>query len=79
MILYVNVIFSQVEYHRKVRENRVRQSELDNIDGIGEVKKKALLQKFKSVKKIKEASIEELCEVPGINESLAKKILLELE
>ncbi len=68
-----------IEYHRKVRENRVRQSELDNIDGIGEVKKKALLQKFKSVKKIKEASIEELCEVPGINESLAKKILLELE
>lgn len=67
-----------IEYHRKLRENRIRQSELDKVEGIGEVKKKALLKKFKSVKKIKEASIEELCEVEGINEALAKKILLSL-
>lgn len=67
-----------IEYHRKLRENRIRQSELDKIEGIGEAKKKALLQKFKSVKKIKEATIEELCEVHGINETLAKKILIEL-
>ena len=39
------------------------------------MKKKALLQKFKSVKRIKEASIEELCEVDGINEAIAKRIL----
>ena len=67
-----------IEYHRKLRQNRIKYSELDNIDGIGEIKKKALLKKFKSVKKIKEASVEELCEVEGINEALAKKILFKL-
>ena len=48
-----------IEYHRKLRENHIRQSELDKVEGIGEVKKKALLKKFQSVKKIKEATIEE--------------------
>ena len=38
----------------------------------------ALLKKFKSVRKIKEATIEELCEVDGINEELAKKIFFGL-
>lgn len=68
-----------IEYHRKLRQNRVRASELDKIDGIGEKKKNALLQKFKSVRKIKEATVEELCEVSGINEELARKILYTLE
>ena len=67
-----------IEYHRKLRQNRLRYSELDGIEGIGEVKKRALLQKFKSVKKIKEASVEELCEVEGISEELARKILFKL-
>ena len=67
-----------IEYHRKLRDNKIRQSELDKIEGIGEAKKKALLKKFKSVKKIKEATIEELCEVEGISLSLAQKILLSL-
>lgn len=67
-----------IEYHRKLRQSKLRHSELDSIEGIGEVKKKALLQKFKSVKKIKEASIEELCEVEGISEELARKILFKL-
>lgn len=64
-----------IEYHRKLRENKIRKSELDDIFGIGEVKKKALLKKFKSVQKIREASVEELCEVDGINEELARNIL----
>lgn len=68
-----------IEYHRKLRQNRVRESELDRIDGIGEKKKKALLQRFKSVRKIKEASVEELCMVDGINEELARRILYTLE
>jgi excinuclease ABC subunit C len=62
-----------------LRQSKVRYSELDKIEGIGEVKKKALLQKFKSVRKIKEATVEELCEVEGINEALAYKILYSLE
>ena len=68
-----------IEYHRKLRQNRVRESELDKVDGIGEKKKKALLQRFKSVRKIKEASVEELCMVDGINEELAQRILYTLE
>ena len=50
-------------------------SELDEITGIGEVKKQALLKHFGSVEKIKEASIKELMEVKGISEAIAKKIL----
>ena len=68
-----------IEYHRKLRQNRVRESELDKVDGIGEKKKKALLQRFKSVRKIKEASVEELCMVDGINEELAQRILYTLD
>lgn len=64
-----------ISYHRKLRDKALTQSELDEIEGIGEVKKKALIRKFGSVKKIREASVEELMEVKGINEELAKKIL----
>ena len=67
-----------IEYHRKLRDSKIKYSELDKVEGIGEMKKKALLQKFKSVKKIKEASVEELCEVPGISKELAIKMLTSL-
>jgi excinuclease ABC subunit C len=63
-----------IEYHRKVREKRITKSSLDDIKGIGEKKKIALLKKFGSVEKIKQASIEEIAKVPGINEELARKI-----
>ena len=64
-----------IEYHRKVRDKEITKSKLDNIFGIGEVKKQALLKHFGSVDKIKEASISELMEVKGINEELAKGII----
>jgi len=67
-----------IEYHRKVRDKEMTRSKLDDIEGIGEKKRTALLKKFGSVNKIKEASIEELTKVKGINESLAKKIKDEL-
>ncbi|MBR6253476.1 MAG: excinuclease ABC subunit UvrC [Clostridia bacterium] len=63
-----------ISYHRKLREEKIRKSELDEIPGIGEKRKKALMDKFKSVKRIKEASIEELCKVDGITRELAIKI-----
>ena len=63
-----------ISYHRKLREKAVKKSELDDIPGIGEVKKKALLKHFGSVEKIKQASKEELMEVKGITEKLAEKI-----
>ncbi|MBR3250040.1 MAG: excinuclease ABC subunit UvrC [Clostridia bacterium] len=63
-----------ISYHRKLRDKQMSKSELDDIPGIGEVKKKALLKEFGSVEKIKKATIEELMQVSGINENLAKKI-----
>ena len=63
-----------ITYHRKLRDKSITKSELDEIDGIGEVKKKALLKQFGSVEKIKQASIEELIQVKGITKELAIKI-----
>ena len=64
-----------IQYHRKLRDKEITKSELDNINGIGNVKKQALLKKFGSVEKIKKANVQEIMEVDGINEILAKKIL----
>lgn len=63
-----------ISYHRKLRDKAITKSELDDIQGIGKVKKQALLKKFGSVEKIKQASIEELMEVKGINKELAEKL-----
>ena len=67
-----------ITYHRKLRAKSITKSELDEISGIGEVKKKALLKQFGSVEKIKQASIEELKEVKGITKELAQKIKKEI-
>ena len=63
-----------ITYHRKLRDKEITKSELDEVSGIGKVKKQALLKKFGSVKKMKQASVKELMEVKGINEELAKKL-----
>ena len=68
-----------IEYHRKIRDKEMTKSKLDYIEGIGEKKRTELLKKFGSVKKIKEATIEEISSVKGINEKLAEKIKRELE
>lgn len=67
-----------IEYHRKVRDKEMTKSKLDYIDGIGEKKRTELLKKFGSVKKIKEATVEEIASVKGINNALAEKIKKEL-
>ena len=64
-----------ISYHRKLRDKALTKSELDSIKGIGEAKKKALLKKFGSVEKIKNASIEELMEIKGITRNLAETIM----
>lgn len=68
-----------IEYHRKLRDKEMTKSSLDVVEGIGEKKKQALFLEFGSVKEIKNASIEELKKVKGINEELAKKIKESLE
>lgn len=67
-----------ISYHRKLRDSDITKSDLDNIEGIGEVKKLALLKHFGSVEKIKNSNLDELTKIKGINESLAQKILDEL-
>ena len=63
-----------ITYHRKVRDKQITKSELDDVKGIGEAKKKALLKSFGSVEKIKQASLEELMKVKGITEKLARSL-----
>ena len=63
-----------ITYFRKVHNKNMLNSKLDEIEGLGKVKKKSLLNKFKSVEKIGSATIDELMEVEGIGKALAKVI-----
>lgn len=63
-----------IEYHRNLRSRNSIGSALDNVTGIGPAKRNALLAQFKSVEKIKAASIEELTKVTGITEKNARAI-----
>ncbi|MGO4987287.1 excinuclease ABC subunit UvrC [Gallicola sp. Sow4_E12] len=63
-----------INYHRKLREKALQASELDSIAGIGPARKKELLKYFKSIAKIRKATVEELKEVPKINQQAAENI-----
>ncbi|HEX9972015.1 MAG TPA: helix-hairpin-helix domain-containing protein, partial [bacterium] len=63
-----------IDYHRKLRGKRAVSSELDQIPGIGDKRKKQLMQHFGSVKNLKTASIDEVKQVTGITEKLALKL-----
>lgn len=65
---------SAIAFHRKVRAKKLLTSKLDDIPGIGPVKKKALLQHFGSVAAIQKASDEELQKVKGISKADIAKI-----
>ncbi|HZJ85187.1 MAG TPA: excinuclease ABC subunit UvrC [Syntrophomonadaceae bacterium] len=61
-------------YNRQLRSKKVRISALDNIEGVGPKRKKQLLAHFGSVANIKKASIEELQNIPALNNSVAENI-----
>jgi excinuclease ABC subunit C len=63
-----------IEYHRKLRGKRTVTTELEDIEGIGPTKAQRLLKHFKSVKRVREATIDEICAVPGIGKKDAEKI-----
>ncbi|MCG8527586.1 MAG: helix-hairpin-helix domain-containing protein, partial [Opitutales bacterium] len=63
-----------VDYNRRLRKKRYTSSELDNINGIGEKRKKALIMHFGSVKKIRKADIKELEAVEGVGKKAAETI-----
>ncbi|MCI8655014.1 MAG: excinuclease ABC subunit UvrC [Clostridia bacterium] len=63
-----------ISYHRKLRDSSMKKSQLDNVKGIGETKKRLLLKTFGSYEKIKNASKEELMKVKGITENIVDQI-----
>jgi excinuclease ABC subunit C len=60
--------------NRKKKSKNIKYSALNNIEGLGPVKKKALLKNFNSLKAIKNASVDNLCSIEGISIKLAREI-----
>lgn len=63
-----------IEYHRSLRSKVQVHSVLDDIEGIGETRRKALMRRFQSVERIREASVEELKETESMNERAAEAV-----
>ncbi|BAZ05020.1 excinuclease ABC subunit UvrC [Calothrix sp. NIES-3974] len=63
-----------VSFHRQQRSDKLRRSRLDDIPGLGHHRQKVLLGHFRSIDYIRQASIEQLAEVPGIGSRLATEI-----
>ena len=60
-----------IEYHRSLRSKTQVKSVLDDIPGVGPARRKALMRHFKSLEEIRQASVEELMEIPEMNERTA--------
>lgn len=63
-----------IEYHKSLRGKAQIHSVLDDIEGIGPARRKALMKYFSDIAGIKEASVEELMKVPSMNEKTAKNV-----
>ncbi|MDU1454392.1 MAG: excinuclease ABC subunit UvrC [Paeniclostridium sordellii] len=63
-----------ISYHRSLRNKTLTKSILDDIQGIGEKRKKALLSHFKNIDEIKNATMDELLEVEGMNKTSAENV-----
>lgn len=63
-----------IEYHRSLRGKTQVHSILDDIKGIGQTRRKALIRHFKSLEAIKEASVEEIMKAPSMNEKAARAV-----
>ncbi|MBE5887970.1 MAG: excinuclease ABC subunit UvrC [Lachnospiraceae bacterium] len=63
-----------IEYHRSLRSKAQVKSVLDDIPGIGPARRKALMRKFQSLENIRNASVEELMQVDGMNQTVAEAV-----
>lgn len=63
-----------IEYHRSLRSKSQVHSVLDDIEGIGPTRRKALMRRFASIEKIREATVEELAETESMNQQAAEKV-----
>jgi excinuclease ABC subunit C len=68
-----------ITYHRKLREESSLGSILDTVVGLGSKRKTALLKAFTNIDQVKQASVESLVKVPGMNRVVAERILLHLK
>lgn len=64
-----------IEYHRSLRSKTQVRSVLDDIPGVGPARRKALMRHFKSLEEIRQATVEELMEIPKMNERTAEEIV----
>ena len=64
-----------IEYHRSLRSKTQVKSVLDDIPGVGPARRKVLMRHFKSLEEIRQASVEELMEIPEMNERTAEEIV----
>jgi excinuclease ABC subunit C len=67
-----------ISYHRSKRSKRMTASALDDVPGLGEQRRKALVTHFGSVARLKGATVEELVAVPGIGHATARAVLVAL-
>ncbi len=63
-----------IEYHRSLRSKEQVHSVLDDIPGVGETRRKALLRRFKSLENIRDASVEELANTESMNQRSAEQV-----
>ena len=63
-----------IDYHRVLRNKEQVHSVLDDIEQIGQTRRKALMKVFPSIEEIREATVEELEKVPTMNARSAKKV-----
>ncbi|WP_375482752.1 excinuclease ABC subunit UvrC [uncultured Jatrophihabitans sp.] len=67
-----------ITYHRQKRSKAMTTSALDDVPGLGETRRKALMSRFGSLKRLRAASVEDIVEVPGIGERTAQAIVAAL-
>jgi excinuclease ABC subunit C len=67
-----------ITHHRGRRSKSMVESLLDDVPGLGEVRRKALISRFGSLRKIRAATVEEIAQVPGIGERTAEAIVAAL-
>jgi excinuclease ABC subunit C len=68
-----------ITYHRTLRDRRTVRSAFDDLPGVGPKRKRELLKVFGSIKRVREAPVEQIAAVPGISRALAERIKATLE
>ncbi|WP_405011204.1 excinuclease ABC subunit UvrC [Kitasatospora sp. NBC_01539] len=67
-----------ITYQRAKRSKRLTSGELDSVPGLGETRRQALLKHFGSLKRLRAATVDELCEVPGVGRRTAETVVAAL-